>query len=40
MVVAAEDSNIGSNVEVPYVNGLVICAFLSIAWYSKSLVLL
>jgi hypothetical protein len=39
MVVASEDSNIGSNVKVPYVNGLVICAFLSIAWYSKSQVL-
>ncbi|KAF2685156.1 hypothetical protein K458DRAFT_388047 [Lentithecium fluviatile CBS 122367] len=34
MAVATEDSNIGSEVQVPYVNGLVICAFLSIAWYN------
>jgi len=36
MVVASEDSNIGTDLKLPYVNGLVICAFLSIAWYSKS----
>ncbi|KAF1954220.1 hypothetical protein CC80DRAFT_388202, partial [Byssothecium circinans] len=34
MVIAAKDTGIGSNVEVPYTNGLVICAFLAIAWYN------
>lgn len=31
---AAGDTGIGSDVNVPFVNALVICAFLSIAWYN------
>ncbi|KAF2646702.1 hypothetical protein P280DRAFT_494992 [Massarina eburnea CBS 473.64] len=34
MAIATKDTGIGSDVDVPYVNGLVICAFLSIAWYN------
>lgn len=34
MPIATEDSNIGSDVRVPQLNGLLICAFLTIAWYN------
>ncbi|CAI6293068.1 unnamed protein product [Periconia digitata] len=34
MAIAPEDSNIGSDVQVGVTNGLIICAFLSVAWYN------
>ncbi|PVH93714.1 hypothetical protein DM02DRAFT_646314 [Periconia macrospinosa] len=34
MAIASEDKNIGSDVQVSRTNALVICAFLTIAWYN------
>jgi len=34
MAPASEDSGIGSDVRLPFVNSLVICSFLTIAWYN------
>lgn len=34
MAPARRDSNIGSKVNVPFINALVICSFLSIVWYN------